>query len=785
MQLLSALDALGPARDPSSTGAYLDFEGRAGEPLVADSLNKSGLKLLRYEEGGEGNSGPSHAVVFASPTGIRNLRKKIQDFGEGELRSRNGKVGRPPNANLVQSIGAIAEAGLRQLWRGHPDNFPTGAGEVGWEVWIDRVQADAFLQKGSLRGIQFSSDRLHFPEEIVTFALASVETLALAIKELGAVTGLNLPSTRADYYESLDGIAQTVEASELLKRIRFRHENDDATRVTILDTGVGLANPLIAPALSPADRFAVEPAWGLDDVEGHGTRMAGLALLGDLQVALRSGTEIEVTHRLESVKIIPDAGKNPYHLLGTVTEKGVNVVETSQRRRVFALATTTSDDTPHSGAPTSWSTVVDQLASGAAGIQSEHRLFVISAGNTVQNLYQGDDYLSVCHLPDHEIEAPAQAWNAITVGAYTEKTLLSAGTYGTPVARFGDLAPSSRTASWSSKWPIKPDIVMEGGNWLDDGMPPPYPHPDLVPLSTSNQFPAQTFETFDATSAATALAAGSIAQIWSEYPHLWPEAVRALFVSSARWTPQMLTYLRPGATKRDYAELFQRYGYGVPDLTRARRSASNAFTLIVQDEITPYRRDPKSKYISLNQLKFFKLPWPVQALRRLGSEDVRLRVALSTFPEPNPSEVARGRKLSYASHSLRFKLQRAGESRDRFLARLNALADEELSGIDSFLLPEADDDGWLYGSQRRDVGSLQIDELNLRVSKASDLARRSHIAVHPVGGWWKTQSRFDPSDRPVRFALIVEVETTADVDLYSEVQAAIEVMNKTPTEVTV
>ena len=52
----------------------------------------------------------------------------------------------------------------------------------------------------------------------------------------------------------------------------------------------------------------------------------------------------------------------------------------------------------------------------------------------------------------------------------------------------------------------------------------------------------------------------------------------------------MLSHLPAKQWKGHFGPLFQRYGYGVPDMERARRSASNALTLIVQDEITPYPR---------------------------------------------------------------------------------------------------------------------------------------------------------------------------------------------------
>jgi len=47
------------------------------------------------------------------------------------------------------------------------------------------------------------------------------------------------------------------------------------------------------------------------------------------------------------------------------------------------------------------------------------------------------------------------------------------------------------------------------------------------------------FTTFEATSAASALASRFAAQNWVQYPSLWPETIRALMVHSAEWTEQM------------------------------------------------------------------------------------------------------------------------------------------------------------------------------------------------------------------------------------------------------
>ena len=176
----------------------------------------------------------------------------------------------------------------------------------------------------------------------------------------------------------------------------------------------------------------------------------------------------------------------------------INAAETvADRRRTFAMASTTEDDTPHDGAPTSWSSEIDQLTSGVSGTKKIQRLLLVSAGNSNQNLFGNSDYLQTSHLPENEIELPAHAWNAICVGAYTEKTVVPVGEPGVALAPAGDLSPSSRTASWLSHWPIKPDVVFEGGNWLVNGLAffPLLGHSALSLLTTDHQFPARVFTT--------------------------------------------------------------------------------------------------------------------------------------------------------------------------------------------------------------------------------------------------------------------------------------------------
>jgi hypothetical protein len=742
--------------------------------MITKGMNASGLTLLKYRPPDTEENAPASATVFASPKGLEKLRRKIEDFADKNRTKEDGSEGRAFNADLIQSVGAIVEAGLRALWRSPSTRFPNGDGIVPWEVWLDKAHADEFISGAVDYNVVIGSERLDFPEDLVVIATGTRNDLALAVRRLAGVRALAAPAVTADYFDSMPIEEQADWIKNLLGSTTFE-SLEDPNYVTLLDTGVGRNHPLIAPALSSDDRHAADPAWGVEDKIGHGTQLAGLSLYGDLIVALQTMAPIHVRHRLESAKIIPDAGQNPHHLLGALTRAGVNAAETmGNRRRAFALASTTEEDTPHDGAPTSWSSEIDQLTAGVSGLKKVQRVMLISAGNTNQNLFRNSEYLSVCHLSENEIESPAHAWNAICVGAYTEKNVLPPKEPGKPLAPFGDLSPSSRTASWSSHWPIKPDVVCEGGNWLINGPPPPMQHSALSLLTTDHQYPQRAFTTCGETSGASALAAKAVTELWSDYPELWPETIRAIFVSSARWTQQMRSHLPSKPSKGDFGPLLQRYGYGVPDMERARRSASNALALIVQDTIIPYRKAEKKGGAHIhNEMKLFELPWPVEELRKLANTSVTLRVALSTFVHPNPSETARGSKFGYASHNLRFKLKRPGEDRSEFIARINKAVDQP----DTPQLEE--DDGWVFGRNRRDVGSLQIDELTCA---ASDLARRNLIAVHPVAGWWKSKTVSDPTEHSARFALIVEIDAgSVEAELYDEVQAAIDALNLMPT----
>ncbi|MDX8404582.1 MAG: S8 family peptidase [Mariprofundus sp.] len=544
--------------------------------------------------------------------------------------------------------------------------------------------------------------------------------------------------------------------------------------VCLLDTGLSEQHPLLQPVTSADDMHSYDRFhWGTDDRYGHGTLMGGLAAYGDLTIPLSHNEPVRLSHRLESVKIMPAPG---YHqdkrLYGAITRESMACVEIEQpnRQRAYCMAVTTTDDRDR-GRPSSWSATVDSLTSGYE--DESRRLVILSAGNT--------DHDERHRYPDSnltdEVHDPGQAWNAITVGGYTEKIWLDGAEYPgwKTVVQAGDLSPSSCTSmDWNRTWPIKPEIVMEAGNMAinpDDGKAE-YTDDALQLLTTGHQFLLdKQLVSFGDTSAAAALAARLAAKVQAQYPKFWPETVRALIVHSARWTFAMesrfLSPNRQDRKKDDYRQLLRYCGYGVPNEADLFWSAQNSLTLIAQDSLQPFFKEDGS--VKTRDINLHDLPWPTEILTGLGETAVEMRVTLSYFIEPNPGERGWSNKYRYASHGLRFSVRRPLESEPAFHQRINKQARDE-----EYQSGATQDSGeWMLGEKLCKNGSIHSDTWH---GTAAELAARRHIAVFPVAGWWKERSNLERWGKQARYALIVTIRTPeVETDIYTPVASQISV----------
>lgn len=734
---------------------------------------KDGLELLTVSEG----STVDTVTLFVPDGKLTALASRIQDYLTKNARDSQ----KPKNASLVNAIQDIRRAAFDQLWT---DVGPMPEGEATWcQVWLRKSDAKAtlvhekFSRLAGQLGIEVEPGFVIFPGRVVVAARGTRSMFEGALQLLDLVAEIRSVQPTAEFFLSdLSPEEQSNWVSDLASRANVS-VGESSPFVTLLDTGVNNGHPLLRPGLHTSDLHAVDLAWGTEDNDGHGTGMAGLALYGNLTSPLSSGQPISIAHALESVKILPPTGQNPVHLYGSVTKIATSRVEigTPHRNRVFAMMTTSIGDI--TGAPSEWSATIDQLAFGRTpleiGVREEdddetevrkQRLFVLAAGNVPWQEWTG--YPGINAL--RSIENPAQAWNAITVGAMTHLTDFDQSTYPNyaAIASSGALSPSSRTSmSWTSIWPYKPDVVAEGGNGCLEHAQHVSVGPESLRLITTSHEPQDgpLVESGD-TSAATAEVARLCARVRSTYPEYWPETIRALVIHGARYTPAMRGLLPINVRKLDKINLIRKFGYGLINAENSELSELRRPTLIVEREFFPYRLDKSS--VKLGQMQLHDLPWPKEELLNIDGE-VAMRVTLSYFVEPNPARRGWQSKFRYQSFALRFAVRGATESEEMFLQRVNKLERED-DDVGSHSDP--DSANWTMGAQLRVRGSIHSD---VWVGTAAQLAMKSQIAVIPVGGWWKDWKEAEQFGTSGRYALVISLEVAdsiaTPVDIYTPI----------------
>ncbi len=763
-------------------GTYIQFTSAADHDLLTKSLEdlRKGIRLLNIKEIPVGeNQTQVRATVYVPNGKEGHFIAKIQKYQLEETAK-----GQPKNAPLVNSIEDVSIALLEGLWTDKPQLIPNE--NTKWcEAWLnvntkenqEQEQIAHFLATLDNIEIAYKHNRIVFPERAVLLVNANREQLIELMLQSDLLAEFRAGQEPAGFWVNESRIEQQAWVDDLLQRIKVAESN---VKVCLLDTGVNNGHQLLQPLIDDNNTLSVDNAWGTNDHAngaGHGTLMAGIAGYGQMEQVLTSANAVLLTHKLCSVKILPNQGQNPRELWGDITSQGISIAEIQNPNMVlvYCMAVTSQEDTDR-GRPSSWSGAVDNLAFGEGENQ---RLIIVSAGNVAdeelgQNYPQSNETSSV--------QNPAQAWNALVTGAYTNKIQVTGPNFKnhTPIANEGQLSPYSTTSLvWERKWAVKPDVVFEGGNLLKAPDNSIAGHEDLELLSTSRQFnTGRHFDTISATSAAAAQASWFAAKIAYEYPNAWAETVRGLVVHSANWNAAMLTQQNVQQGNRaSFRNLLRTFGYGVPDLDRALYSQESALTYIAQETIQPFNLKAGSSTPETNEIHFFNLPWASDLLLQMGEIPVKLKITLSYFIEAAEGRIGFKDKYRYQSHGLRFDVNNVNESEDDFRRRVNIAAREENEEIQG----NAGSERWAIGTknQNRSTGSIHSDYMEMT---AAELAECNHIAVYPVIGWWRERKHLGKVENQTRYALIISLETPAqDVELYTTVKNMIEV----PIEISV
>ena len=768
-------------RTPSSRDSLAAREIIAVRPLEGTQLAAKSLSDQNSDARLVGEISETGTVILdVKDSRLQYLRKKLNDFADDTKKHRNKSAIAPMESIGLASIDDVSGSRLR------PSEFKVSQPywfEVACRGGYRRPENEAQQSREQLsRQLQC----LGILQDIEEFLAAELIYfyLRLTLDELK-----NLQAATDCIYE-VDLAPPPIRDLKLFDKVMTADIRDftlappaeRAPSVVILDTGISTGHPLLQAAIltaTTAGKLIPSP----EDTHGHGTKMAGVILYEDLGGAIEHGSATS-PFWIQSSRLLAYPGKGTasdenYEKWPILTQDAITSAETtdvSRRNRAFVLAVTQTMQEPpfdsqeppfdsqeppfdsqeppfDSLVPTLWSHAADQIAFN----EGEGRLLIISAGNAREDRWRtlAEQYPQL--QLSEKIHQPGQAANVVTVGAYTQRCELPRSeeyNEGKVVALSpGGISPFSSTGL-KGKWPIKPDVVEEGGNLAIVSDLPDFSVPTLSGLTTSHRHTLRApLGLLSMTSEAAARVGRLAASIWLVEPGLRPATVRALIVHSANWTPQMAEQFS-GVRER-----LRACGYGVPDADMARGCASRRATIVIEDFVSnaiaheePKKPSPKlpntkkteTKY--KRQMKLYRVPIPDELLGQ-DDPDVELRVSLSYFAEPNTF----GRQIFYGL-DLKWDMQGPQESEDDFLQRINKFRRSKSSEErhDKHIKKKSFD--WDVGIQARSRGTVQSDRWR---GKMSEIVGDKLIAIIPVLGWW--DQRKDLKTQRMDFSLVVSI----------------------------
>jgi hypothetical protein len=288
-------------------GFYLEFEIPAAErEAVQDLENKPAKIELVAVKPTADNQEMISATVFVPERSADFFAKKVEAY-----RDENTKSGKPRNEALVARIEDVRLGAVRSLFTDDMALFPTVGRQAWWEVWVRDGRLETLRHVAQRLNVALKEHAISFPERDVILALANEESMARLVDNSDAVAELRIAKDTPTLFLEMRPVEQADWAGNLVDRVNA--PDAVAPAICLLDSGATRTHPLIEPGLDAVDQHAYDNGWGVGDSSywnGHGTSMSGVALYGDLEAALSHGGQVDLRHRLETVKILPVCAEN-------------------------------------------------------------------------------------------------------------------------------------------------------------------------------------------------------------------------------------------------------------------------------------------------------------------------------------------------------------------------------------------------------------------------------------------------------------------------------------------
>jgi hypothetical protein len=512
---------------------------------------------------------------------------------------------------------------------------------------------------------------------------------------------------------------------------------NDAPLIGIVDSGVN-DHPFLTDIIAGA--IGVPADLGTADVCGHGTRVAGVAVFGDLRAQLEAGA-LERGARICAAKVVNDHGDfDDRRLVPSQMQEAVTTLNQRFGCRIFVIALADRRRVFDGGKVGTWAATLDELA------RELDVIIIVSSGNRHP---RGGNRLeqAVTDYPQYLLEdanrffEPAGALNVITVGALAHGEGINADlandVNARPITRQHEPSPFSRIGPGPGG-ATKPDVVEIGGTMIFDPLVARLRKgEDLASagvLTLYHLYQDRLFTGGSGTSYAAPRVAFSAAQILTRFPKASANLVRALIVGSAEIPRPAQERLQAFGVEA----MRNICGHGLVDLERAAFSDDARVTLYAEDDLP------------LDHFAVYRIPIPEAFQQGNGERCIRVTLA---FDPP-----VRHTRSEYAGVGMSFRLIRGCEPDlifDHYRRR------EQDEGPFPELAPRYNCT-LVPGPQAREKGTVQCATATFRRG-IEGYGHTYYLVVRCESGWAAHLDR-------QHFAIVVELLHKAEVQLYERVR---------------
>ena len=538
---------------------------------------------------------------------------------------------------------------------------------------------------------------------------------------------------------------------------------DDAPAIIVLDSGVLSGHPFLENGIGDEIEGAhiVDPQTFpnnyVDDV-GHGTKVAGVALYGDLKKC-NDERQFSPDFFILSGKVLykkededtgePYAGFDDRVTIESLINSTIyHFLETYPNSRVVNISFQTDKGTFNLRQQHRVSSLIDEIA------KETGLVFVVSAGNTNLALPERYPHYLLENSPSAKIVEPASSAYALTVGSIAQEYQpISGQRYFGPKTDWPSLFT---TVGPGLNGMVKPEFVEVGGN-------EPYSEEasnlqnGVFVLNPEWRAESKLLTTDCGTSFSAPKITNCVAKLFKKFPDYHPNTIKALLLSSEgypddRPDPLNIAINEADATQR--SNLLNVYGYGKPNVGHAEESDSNRVCFVTQDAI------------SIDGVHFYEMYLPEEFVTTDGKREI----SVSLVYDP----LTTGTRIDYFGVKLSFILFKntTGEELEQFSNKLaRETTDEQADEVEAeeeYKFPQ------IHLQPPNLVRSKGIHQKGSIVFKATprslEIAKPLVLAVFCKGNWMKKK---EPDDFKQTYSVVISVRHQAQINLYNRIISAI------------